>query len=121
MKNLLSWPFRLIGFFFWYLWALITANYSVLKDNLTPGQDSTPGIARFPSRSETEFEFTLIAVLITLTPGTLSLGTSTRRDDEPRVLYVHGLYSETADELRAELKDMEDRMLSAIRLKGARP
>lgn len=117
MTDWLTWPFRIIGFTFWYIWALITSNYSVLKDNLTPGQDSTPGIGLFHSRSETEFEFTLIAVLITLTPGTLSLGTVTRAEGAQRQLYVHSLYSEDADALREELKDMEDRMLRAVRLR----
>lgn len=122
MKDTLTWPFRIIGFIGWYIWALITSNYAVLKDNLTPGQDSAPGIGRFHSRSETEFEFTLIAVLITLTPGTLSLGTSTgksREPGQPRVLYVHSLYSADANDLREELKDMEDRMLRAVRRREA--
>lgn len=117
MKDWLTWPFRIIGFLFWYIWALITSNYSVLKDVLTPRQDSTPGIGLFHSRSESEFEISLISVLITLTPGTLTLGTTTREEGAPRQLYVHSLYSADADELRAELKDMEDRMLKAVRLR----
>lgn len=84
MIDWLTWPFRIIGFLFWYIGALVTANIAVLKDVLTPGQDSAPGIGLFESRSETEFEFSLISVLITLTPGTLSLGTTTRGEGEPR-------------------------------------
>ncbi|BAC17039.1 putative monovalent cation/H+ antiporter subunit E [Corynebacterium efficiens YS-314] len=117
MIDSLTWPFRIIGFLFWYIGALVTANIAVLKDVLTPGQDSAPGIGLFESRSETEFEFSLISVLITLTPGTLSLGTTTRGEGEPRKLYVHSLYSSDADALRAELKDMEDRMLKAVRIR----
>lgn len=117
MKDWLTWPFRIIGFLFWYIRELITANYSVLHDVMTPGQNSTPGIGLFHSRSETEFEFSLIAVLITLTPGTLSLGTTTREAGAQRQLYVHSLYSVDADDLREDLKDMENRMLKAVRLR----
>lgn len=120
MTDWLTWPFRILGFTFWYIWALITANWAVLKDVLTPGKDSTPGIGRFTARSETEFEITLISVLITLTPGTLTLGTTTREEGAPRQLYVHSLYSADADDLREELKDMEDRMLKAVRLREKR-
>ena len=121
MTDLLTWPFRIVGIFFWYLGALVTSNFAVLKDVLTPGQNSTPGIGLFHSRAETEFEFSLISVLITLTPGTLSLGTTTREEGEPRKLYVHSLYSSDADALRAELKDMEDRMLKAVRIRKETP
>lgn len=113
----ISWPFRLLAFALWYVWALFTSNFAVLKDNLTPGQDSTTGIARYECGSRTNGELTLIAALITLTPGTLTLGTETT-EDGTRVLYVHGLYAADADELRAELKDMESRMLHAVRRNG---
>lgn len=113
----LTWPFRLIGFVFWYIRALITSNITVLRDNLTPGQASTTGIARYNTACRTDHELTLLAALITLTPGTLTLGTETT-DANSRVLFVHGLYAADADALRIELADMETRMLYAIRRNG---
>ncbi|MCP3425662.1 Na+/H+ antiporter subunit E [Rothia sp. AR01] len=114
----LSWPFRLLGFAAWYAGQLVTSNASVIADNLTPGQNSTPGIARMETRCRSELEVTLLAALITLTPGTLTMGTEVVGRRRTRVLYVHGLYSPDADRLRADLGEMERRMLRAVRRKG---
>lgn len=111
-----SWPWRFLGFWVWFAKELVVANGAVLRDNLTPGQNSTTGIARFPSRCRTDTEITLLASLITLTPGTLTLGTTVA--DGTRVLFVHGMYQANADELRTVLADMEGRMLDAMRRKG---
>lgn len=141
----LTWPFRLIGFTLWFAKELTVTSMVVLKDNLTPGQDSRPGIAAFDTRCRNDYEVTLLAALITLTPGTLTLGLNsdsrvtesssrrgstgsqaqstadrgaTRMKAGPRTLYVHGMYSDNADAMREELRDMETRMLRAVRRKG---
>lgn len=49
--------------------------------------DLKPGIFAFPLTVDRDFEITLLANLITLTPGTLSVDVSQDR----RVLYVHAL------------------------------
>ncbi len=112
----LSWPLRLAVFGAWFAKELLVSSLAVLHDNLTPGQDSTPGIVRLPTRCLTDGEVTLLAALITLTPGTLTLGTQTT--DEDPTLFVHGMYSSGPDELRSELRTMEARMLHAVRRRG---
>ena len=112
-----TWPFQLLGFLCWFAREIVIANFAVLRDNLTPGQDSTTGIARYPTRCRTDAEITLLAALITITPGTLTLGTETTSAGQ-RVLFVHGLYAADADTLRSELDRMETRMLRAIRRTG---
>lgn len=116
MKNILSWPFRVIGFWLWYLKEFLTSNMSVLKDIVTPGHLSTPGIARYECRSLTDGYYTLFAALVTVTPGTLVVGAAETTDEGVRVMYVHGMYNESADELRADLRDMEERMLKGLML-----
>lgn len=116
MKNVLSWPFRVIGFWLWYLKEFLTSNMSVLKDIVTPAHDSTPGIARYECRSLTEGYYTLFAALVTVTPGTLVVGAAETTADGVRVMHVHGMYNESADELRADLRDMEERMLKGLML-----
>ncbi|WP_434742085.1 Na+/H+ antiporter subunit E [Micromonospora sp. SH-82] len=119
MTAWITWPLRLVAFAAWYVRELVVANVVVLRDNLTPGQDSTPGIARLDTRCRTDAEITLLAALITLTPGTLTLGTTTSADAKgTRVLFVHGMYAPDADALRAELRVMETRMLHAVRPSG---
>lgn len=112
----LTWPFRLLVFLAWYARELVLSNVAVLRDNLTPGQNSTPGIARFPTSCRTDHELTVLAALITLTPGTLTIGTATT--EGTRLLFVHGMYHRDAEELRADLQNMETHMLRAIRRRG---
>ena len=116
MKNILSWPFRVVGFWLWYLKEFLISNMSVLKDIVTPAHDSTPGIARYECRSLTEGYYTLFAALVTVTPGTLVVGAAETTADGVRVMHVHGMYNESADELRADLRDMEERMLKGLML-----
>ncbi|MCI2956670.1 Na+/H+ antiporter subunit E [Agromyces atrinae] len=120
-----TWPLRLIGFLVWFAREVVVSNVAILRDNLTAGQDSTPGIARFRSACRTEAEITALASFVTLTPGTLTLGVIRDGDDqddggssEPWTLVVHGMYADDADALRAVLTDMETRMLRAFRRKG---
>lgn len=121
----LTWPLRLAAFILWFAREIVISNVAILRDNLTAGQDSTPGIARFRSRCRTDAEITALASFVTLTPGTLTLGTirvDGEQDDsddaEPWALIVHGMYAADADDLRAALADMETRMLRAFRRKG---
>lgn len=115
----LTWPLRLLWFALWFVKEIVVSNVTVLRDNLTPGQAGTPGVAVFPTRCRTDTELTLLAALVTLTPGTLTLGTAPHGDtEEPRVLYVHGIYHHDADALRADLASLEARMLHALRREG---
>lgn len=124
MNAALTWPLRMAGFLLWYAKAFTVSNLTVLRDNLTPGQDSAPGIARVPTACRSDAEITLLATLITLTPGTLTVGTETAAEaaagetTPTRVLYVHSMYSADADAVRREIHDMEARMLHAIRRTG---
>lgn len=114
----LTWPLRLLGFALWYGKEVIRTNVTVIRDNLTRGQHSTPGIAQVPTRCTREFEVMLLGSLITLTPGTLTLGASLD-DTGAWQLTVHSLYNSDPEELRTALADMERRMLSSIRRTGA--
>lgn len=109
--EILTFPFRAIVFWLWYLKEFVVANVSVIKDIISRGHDSTPGVARYLSQSEKEGHYTLFAALVTITPGTLVVGAGEDTEDGQRVMYVHGMYNESADELREVLRDMEERML----------
>ena len=56
---------------------------------------------------KTDAEIALLANLLTLTPGTLSLDVSTDR----KVLYIHTLDVEDVDALRVEIKRSLERAL----------
>ncbi|MFW7415596.1 Na+/H+ antiporter subunit E [Demequina sp. SO4-18] len=115
----LTWPVRIVVFLLWYTWLVVRTNAVVLRDAVTPGQSSTPGIARYDSRCRTDMEITLLSTCITLTPGTLTVGHDTPADTEiDHTIYVHGMYSPDPSHLREELRDLEGRLLTAMRRTG---
>jgi multicomponent Na+:H+ antiporter subunit E len=103
---------RFVAFVGFYFWKLLLANLRVAYDVLTPRHYMRPGVVAIPLDARTDGEITLLANLMTLTPGTLSLDVSTDR----RVLYLHALYIDDPEALRREIKeDYERRVLELMR------
>lgn len=103
---------RIIAFIFFFLYELIKANIQVAFDVITPKFYMTPGIVRVPLDAKTDLEITLLANLISLTPGTLSLDVS----DDKKVLYVHSMYIANEEEFIHSIKSgFERRLLSILR------
>jgi multicomponent Na+:H+ antiporter subunit E len=91
---------QVIGFAVFFLWELIQANLRVAYDVLTPRHHMRPGVIAIPLDARTDVEITLLANLITLTPGTLSLDVSADRG----VLYVHIMYVDDLEQARRDIK-----------------
>lgn len=76
-----------------YLKELLTASLRVAYEVLTPQDHMRPAVVAIPLEAETDFEITLLANFITLTPGTLSIDISKDR----KTLYVHEVYVKAGD------------------------
>ena len=102
-----------IGFSFHFVLELLQANLSVARTVLLEPRDKiNPAFLAIPLEAKTDAEIALLANLITLTPGTLSLDVSTDRT----VLYIHTLDVEDVDALRVEIKrSLERRLLEVMR------
>ncbi|MEM7022887.1 MAG: Na+/H+ antiporter subunit E, partial [Pseudomonadota bacterium] len=95
-----------------FLQELVLSSLQVVWDVVTPPHKSRPGIIRVPLDARSDFEIALLAELVSLTPGTLSLEVSQDR----RFLYVHAMFIDDADRLRTEIKaGMERRILEVLR------
>ncbi|WP_442636769.1 Na+/H+ antiporter subunit E [Rossellomorea marisflavi] len=70
-----------------FLKELIKANVDVLKTVLKPKLDFQPGIFAYETNLKKDWEVTLLANLITLTPGTLVMDVSM----DKKILYVHAI------------------------------
>lgn len=104
--------YQVIGLGLFFIWELILANLRVAYDVLTPAHRSKPGVIAIPLDAETDAEITILANLITLTPGTLSLDISADR----KVLYIHAMFIEDPEALRKGIKDgLERRVLEVLR------
>ncbi|OOG27628.1 Na+/H+ antiporter subunit E [Thioalkalivibrio denitrificans] len=99
---------RFVGFF---IKELVKSNLRVAHDVLTPTHHMRPAVIAFPLIAESDGEITILANLISLTPGTLSLDVSSDR----KVLYIHVMYFDDEAEVHASIRYMETRMLEVLR------
>ncbi len=84
-----------------YAWAIVRSNLRVAFLLLSFRRPVRPALLRIHLGEMGEFEQTILANSITLTPGTISVDFSTDR----RSLYVHVLDGADVDAARAELLD----------------
>jgi multicomponent Na+:H+ antiporter subunit E len=101
---------RVIAFAFYYLWQLILANLRVTYDVLTPRHRMRPAVLAIPLDVTTDVEITLLANLLTLTPGSLSLDVS----EDRKVLYIHMMYVTDEERTRREIKEGIERRVREI-------
>lgn len=103
---------KVIAFIFFFLYELLKANLHVAYDVITPTFYMRPGIIAVPLSAKTDLEITVLANLISLTPGTLSLDIS----DDREVLYVHAMFIKDKNEFIADIKNgFEKRLLEIMR------
>ncbi len=100
---------KLIGYF---LYELMLSSLQVIWDVVTPELITMPGIIAVPLDVESDLEILLVANLISLTPGTLSLDVSPDR----KFLFVHAMFIDEPRDLKLALKSgMERQVLEATR------
>lgn len=102
---------RLFMFLLFFIRELVKANFKVAFDILTPPWHMQPGVIGIPLQARSDLEITLVANIISLTPGTLSLDVS----DDKKVLFIHAMFLQDEKELRQDLDEIQRRVLEVIR------
>ena len=103
---------RLIEFIGFFFGQLLLSSVRVTLDVLTPRHLAQPGIVAIPLDAKTDGEITLLANLVSLTPGSLSLDVSGDR----KTLFVHVMFLDDVEEVRREVKEgFERRVLELLR------
>jgi len=103
---------QLITFALVFTRELLVSTWRVAKDVIKPLPFMRPGVIGIPLDARTDLEITMLANIISLTPGTLSLDVSPDR----KTLYIHAMYVTNPDDLRREIKDgLERRLLELLR------
>jgi multicomponent Na+:H+ antiporter subunit E len=92
---------QVILFFAFFFKELVVATGRVAYLVVKPDLNMNPGIIAVPLDLKTDVEIAMLANLITLTPGTLTLDVS----DDRRVIYVHVMHVNNADSFRREIKE----------------
>ena len=103
---------RAVGLALFFFWELLVSTLRVARDVVTARRYRRPGILAVPLEASTDAEITLLAILVTLTPGTLTLDVS----DDRAVMYVHAMFVDDPEEVRRSIKQgFERRILDLLR------
>ena len=92
---------KAFGLFVFFVWELTKANFRMAYYVISPLNRMHPGVVAVPLEPMSDIELTILANLITLTPGTLSLDIS----DDHSVLYIHGMDVRDPEQFRQDVKD----------------
>ena len=103
---------RVISLFALFLYELVMSAIRVAILVLSPKMALKPGIFAYRLRVDRDFEITLLANMITLTPGTLSVDVS----EDKKYLFVHAIDCSDVDLTRRGIADgFERKILEAFR------
>ena len=103
---------QIVRFALFFTKELVVSSWRVAVDVVKPLPLMRPGVVGIPLDAKTDLEITLLANVISLTPGTLSLDVS----EDRKTLYIHAMYVVNPDDLRKEIKDgLERRLLELLR------
>ena len=89
---------------------IIQANFSVAKVVLGPKSAIQPMFVKVPLAVESDFAVTVLASVISLTPGTVSADI----DAENRCLLVHALSAEKPEDLVKQIKSRYETLIKEI-------
>ncbi|KGP73119.1 Na+/H+ antiporter subunit E [Pontibacillus yanchengensis] len=89
---------------------LMLSNVTILKWVYKPNLDMEPGIFALPIDLKSNWEITLLANLITLTPGTLSIAVS----NDHSYIYVHAMNIEDVEEEINSIKDSFEKAIKEV-------
>jgi multicomponent Na+:H+ antiporter subunit E len=94
--------FSIINLIFIFNWELILSSILIIKQILSPRLDIKPGIFTYKTELQGDWELTVLAMLLTLTPGSVVLEVNPDGD----MFYIHAMDIETskADVLRSIVK-----------------
>ena len=92
--------FKIVEFVLFFIFEVIKANLRLAFTILSPRMDLQPAVVAFPLELKTEAGIILLANLITLTPGSLSLDTSS----DKKILFIHTIKLEDKDEFIFDIR-----------------
>ena len=87
---------RIPRFTCFYLLELTKSNWHIACDVLRPHYRINPGIIELPLETKTDFQTMVLANLITMTPGTITVDVS----EDRKTISVHFMYKEQLEAQR---------------------
>ena len=108
-RTLASRTTHAVGLAVFFAWELVVANFRVAADVLR-GNQVEPAVVAIPLDITSDGEILLLAMLINITPGSVTIDLS----EDRRTLYVHVMHMRTADETRREIKTGFERRVKLL-------
>jgi multicomponent Na+:H+ antiporter subunit E len=103
------WKLCALGVYF--IIELVLSSFKVAWDVITPRHHARPGILAVPLDVRSDAAVTVLANLVSLTPGSVSLDVSEDRG----TLFVHAMFIDDVEDARTEIKEkMERRVKEAL-------
>lgn len=103
-------PLLLCRYMLMVLWDIVIANLHVARLVLGPTSRLRPAFVEVPMAIENEFMLSVLACIVSLTPGTVSSGLSS----DHKTLLLHGLDVADGEALIAEVKSRYEAPLMEI-------
>jgi multicomponent Na+:H+ antiporter subunit E len=94
----------------YFIYDLVTANLRLARDVAGGERNRKPAIIAIPLDAESDGEITLLASLIALTPGTLTLDVSRDR----KTIFIHSMYAEDVAGVRRQIKEKLERKILEV-------
>ncbi len=114
--------FNTVKFAIWLMTEILRTATAVVIDTMRPNQKQSPVLIGLPVRIDSDFALTAYSASISMTPGTLVVGTrELAADDAKRLgghkyLYiVHAIFGADLEELFDSLYDMEERLAPDVK------
>src|SRR5699024_672111 len=102
--------YRLCILFLIFIRELISSNIQIVKYVYKKDLNIEPGIFAMPIEVKQSWEITLLANLITLTPGTLTVAIS----DDQTQLFIHALDIDTKEESISDIKNTFEKAIMEV-------
>ncbi|MDF0727398.1 Na+/H+ antiporter subunit E [Cytobacillus sp. S13-E01] len=102
--------YAVLKLFLLFIKELILSNLEILKIIIKPKLDVKPGIFALPIDVKKDWEITVLANLITLTPGTLVIDIS----DDHKLLYVHAMDITDVDDAIDSIKNSFEKAIKEV-------
>lgn len=103
---------KIILFVLNFFYDMIKANIEVTIDVLTPNYNMKPGIIKYEMDAKSDFEITMLANMIALTPGTVVIDIS----KDKKYMYIHAMYLSDIDKFKKNMKKRtEIKLLEILR------
>lgn len=102
--------YNIIKLILLFIKELILSNIDIIKLVYKRRPDVEPGIFALPTELKSAWEITLLANLISLTPGTLSIAIS----DDQSTIYIHAMHIDKVEEEIQSIKNTFEKAIMEV-------